>query len=186
MIIKEPFDIEGIGKGTAYRYRWGENSPIKVSALHHTDGSFTIIHHKDKVQDEVKFWNYSDTIEGLRDCISQAIRDNDIKRREDVSQSSLDEFIGEASKTLTLNRDQARLTLTYCKWRQREEGGVEILYNSRWLHLCRTDLYLDIRTWTSRASHGNPDSLSFYIDTVAFGARITEDAFFIVDSLSDG
>lgn len=89
------------------------------------------------------------------------------------------------SKEVELNADKTKKVLEKAESRKRKGGGVEIKYKRKWLHLCRTDLKDDIRTWTSWSSHGNISSVGFYNKNV-YGARITKDAFFVIDRFSDG
>lgn len=57
---------------------------------------------------------------------------------------------------------------------------IEILYKERWLHLARTDLKDDVCT-------GRPGyTLDKFKQLVRYGARISDDTFAVIDSLSDG
>src|SRR5712671_3891512 len=98
----------------------------------------------------------------------------------------MDEFIGGLIKTLTLNKIETEEILNNVKWREHGNGGVEILYNDKWLRLCRTDLIDIIKTWIQFSSHSDPNHINFYKNSVAFGARVTDHVFAIVDRYSDG
>lgn len=81
--------------------------------------------------------------------------------------------------------------LESAEWRPRDGGGVEVMHDGKWKHLCRTDLKDDVRTWTSFAfgpDGKRPDvhHIDYYRSGLPYGARITDDAFFVVDAYSDG
>lgn len=61
-----------------------------------------------------------------------------------------------------------------------------ILYGGKWRDVCRTDLKDDTRT--RFLSHPDPlfGSREFWLRRNILGAIVTDDAFFIIDSMSDG
>lgn len=66
--------------------------------------------------------------------------------------------------------------------RQTEHRGCEVLWDGLWRLLCRQDLFRQVCTlrpgWTPN------DFLR--LNTVQYGARITDDSFTVIDSLTDG
>lgn len=134
---------------------------------------------------------YSDQATALHEALTMALKEMRRRRNRKPTQKEVDEFVGDFASTLTLNRNAAERFIKSAKWRKRKGGGVEVRYNGKWLHLCRTDLKDDVRTWTSAiAGPGIDPNIVNHIDhyrkTVAYGARITDRAFFIVDAFSDG
>jgi hypothetical protein len=65
-------------------------------------------------------------------------------------------------------------------------AGGRILYEGEWREVCRTDWKDDTRT--AIVSHPDPSfgTREFWLKRNILGARVTDKAFFIVDSLSDG
>ncbi len=59
---------------------------------------------------------------------------------------------------------------------------IEILYNDKWLHLCRTDLQDDVCTWIIGKDVG------FYKRAIRHGVRIKNGnaTFAVIDAFSDG
>ena len=58
---------------------------------------------------------------------------------------------------------------------------VEIFYNGAWMILGRTDLKDNICT-----SHPFRASMEYYKSLIRYGARVTKNGFFVIDSWSDG
>jgi hypothetical protein len=65
-------------------------------------------------------------------------------------------------------------------------AGGRILYEGEWREVCRTDWKDDTRT--AIVSHPDPlfGTREFWLKRNILGARVTDRAFFIIDSLSDG
>jgi hypothetical protein len=60
--------------------------------------------------------------------------------------------------------------------------------DGKWFDLCRTDLCDDIRTWGSVPLFPVPSDVAQVTANYdkTFGARVTDDTIFIIDSISDG
>lgn len=185
-----PIVTEADKKANDYVVSWCnkvEQGKIKVRVYKDGVGA-TVMFLGDDTQKPCQFWAYFDVIKGLHGALSAILDDKKAARSVPPTQDELDKFIGPTLvKTLTHNRDATIAFLQNAQWRKREGGGVEVQYNGKWLHLCRTDLKDDIRTCAIASSHGDVNSMAFYFSgAVAYGSRVTDDAFFIVDSFSDG
>jgi hypothetical protein len=142
---------------------------------------------QERIKLKIDGWFYSDEAKGIHTALGMALKEGQRRSRKPLSQAELDAFIGNKEENnLTLNRSETIKFFRCARWRKREGGGVEVEYEGKWLHLCRTDLHDDIRTWSSWASHADINSVEYYRQRIAYGARITDDAFFVVDALSDG
>lgn len=99
---------------------------------------------------------------------------------------------------VTLMPDAARAALDALKPKQirvskpKEAWGadlkVEVSYKGRWRELCRTDLHRQVAT-----SHGcssdpllRKDPVKYYRGMIVYGAFVEDDAFMVIDSLTDG
>lgn len=91
---------------------------------------------------------------------------------------------------VTLSADDTRKVLAAapCRWVDKAWESVAILYRDKWLELGRTDLHDDVRTGAgiSLMSNAAPTLVARFIKRVVFGARVTEDGFFVIDRLTDG
>lgn len=97
---------------------------------------------------------------------------------------------------VTLSADDTRkvLAAARCRWVDKAWESVAVLYRDKWLELGRTDLHDDVRTGAGISLMPNaaptPDDpaeiVARFIKRVVFGARVTEDGFFVIDRLTDG
>lgn len=78
---------------------------------------------------------------------------------------------------IKISAKEAKAFLKDCD-RRTINDGFQVFYNGKWMELGRTDELDDIRTMICDAK--------FKDYKPRFGARITTDGFFVIDSISDG
>lgn len=101
--------------------------------------------------------------------------------------------------TVTLSHNETLAVLDTAEWRSNRKDGsvvVEILYQGKWLQLCRCDLFEQVHSYMSGSSCGmlDADPIGFYRERVLYGAKVyMEDVpggplvgFYVVDSTTDG
>lgn len=98
--------------------------------------------------------------------------------------------------TVSLSKNETIAALTGIEFRTNVSGpykhiDVEVLYQGSWLTLCRTDLHDDVCTthgtlWGALATVLDKDPVGYYRDKCAYGARVDERRFAVIDSLTDG
>ncbi len=99
---------------------------------------------------------------------------------------------GDRDLEVDLSVDEAKDALTNPETRigKAWHGNVlEIKYQDKWLQLARTDLKDDVATNLVGPSDEellNGTVLEFYKRRIVYGARLTDKAFNVVDSFSDG
>lgn len=184
----------------AYEISWGEREPdyrvvasdagISIQGL---DETWLKIY-REKGWHR-KIWDYSDVMRAVHFALGEALEE---QRRRCVlgsmafqSQEKIEEWIASTcpgAKPLDVGRDETRDFILSCDWRKGSDYGVDVLYKGRWLHLGQTDLCDDIRTSVSWSSDGDPHHINYWRSRVngCFGARLSDDSFSIVDSISDG
>lgn len=71
---------------------------------------------------------------------------------------------------------------------QKTKLDLEILHNGRWLYLARTDLMDDEQTILGEESVEGKEEATrqLFISMCEFGARIDDECFAVIDSISDG
>lgn len=94
-----------------------------------------------------------------------------------------------------LEPDTAREIMSTCVWRNKEEpspwtAGVmiekpEIKYKGKWLHIARCDLAGQCPT-TRHKLDGTAEKLAVWLNSVAYGVVVTDDAWYVIDSFTDG
>lgn len=73
------------------------------------------------------------------------------------------------------------------EWNIAGDNKVYFNYNGKYLHLCRTDFKDDIRTWVeSTTTNYFSDPLGYFAINCRYGARITDESFYVIDAYSDG
>lgn len=104
---------------------------------------------------------------------------------------------------LPFSKDQARNQIANAEMKlvrcRNYFGGAKLFrpvirISGRWHNLCRTDLYDDVGTYTTKASGGqiDPWERNFWWDKARYGARYSHrggnrrPAFSVVDSMTDG
>jgi hypothetical protein len=63
--------------------------------------------------------------------------------------------------------------------------SAQILHDGKWFDLCRTDLTDNVTTYGG-ISFGDPEGKCSVDFCTLYGARVTEDTIYIIDSWSDG
>lgn len=184
-----PCDDTGSGAATDYVVHWWPGQPDKEpfgKVRLYSDLNVKVFFSGDHVQAAASYWMYGDQAGGVYEALTQAMKERTKRAHRRPTQRELNKMIGKLKSTLTLSRSQARRFIKSAEWRKRDGGGVEVKYEGKWLHLCRTDLKDDVRTWTSWASDSDAHHMDHYRRTVHYGARITDHSFYIVDAVSDG
>ena len=85
-----------------------------------------------------------------------------------------------------LDRRAAQLVLAQAPMRV-DQDEVQVLVYGEWLSLCRTDSLDDVCTSDSDDA-GRPleETRTRYLRKIVYGARVDDERFAVIDSLTDG
>lgn len=130
-----------------------------------------------------KGFMYVDEARGVLLALTVAFQEMNRQRQEALEEFRSDDRQREmtAGHDVTLNYRETVEFLRRCRSRGSGFDRLEVLYDDKWLSLCRTDLVDDVCTTRS-----NMTTVDDYIDAVKYGARIDDRLFAVIDATTDG
>ncbi len=84
--------------------------------------------------------------------------------------------------------EEAEAAIDRAKYTFEADGVIRMELDGRSLRLCRVDLLHQVPGWISWSTDPlfNADPVASYRRSIMYGARIEGDAFFVIDSTTDG
>lgn len=181
-VVKHPVDDQLGAYDFVVSWLARPNDPIAKVRLYQDSCVKFFWLDKKRIELKIDGWFYSDEARGIHEALGMALKEAKKRMRRRQSQADIDdmESVRRLKHAVTLNRDETIKLMRSMRWRKAQRGGLEVEYDGKWLSLCRTDLIDNVGTTRCGTTFEQ------YRRSVAFGARITDDTFFVIDQLTDG